>query len=105
MKRNDLEESFLDFSSSLLIIPKFSDIFWEETGTFKMKPKTENLPSMLKSGQVRQMLGVSKNVFTDLIRAKAFPNAVRLGTQYRVPRTDVEAYLAARVVATDGGVA
>ncbi len=105
MKRKHLEEIFPNYSLSLLIVPKLSDIFWEETGTIKMKTQTENLPSMLKSGQVRQMLGVSKNVFTDLIRAKAFPNAVRIGTQYRVPRTDVEAYLAARVVSSDGGVA
>ena len=78
-------------------------------GKNRMTTQAET-PEVLKTKQVRELLGVSKNVMTDLVRSNAFPNAWRSdGGQIRIPRSDVEAYKAARRVVppapVEGGAA
>lgn len=50
-------------------------------------------PLMTRS-DIQARLQVSRGVASQLILAGAFPNASKVGRQWRVPASDIDAYLA-----------
>jgi len=58
----------------------------------------ESTERPLTTGKVAARLGVSAPTVRDLIDAGKFPGAFKVGTDWRVPAADVDAYIAANTV-------
>lgn len=62
----------------------------------------------LSRSELEQVLGISRSTASQLLQSGAFPHAFRLdGGAWRIPRSDVEDYIAARRVVppAEGGAA
>lgn len=56
-----------------------------------------------KVREVADRLRLHTKVVTRMVLRGDFPNAVKLGRDWRIPASDVDAYLAARRVKPEGG--
>lgn len=61
---------------------------------------------LLTRQDIQRILGISRGTASQLILDGAFPNAAKVGHTWRVPKSDIDAYLAANRVkpqAQEGG--
>jgi len=60
----------------------------------KRQPKPQ--PANLSTREVSERLAVHVNTLRKLLTAGAFPGAFRLGKDFRIPESDVDAFIAQR---------